>query len=165
MSHRKCISQDSECEASSFARASKRTGFLLPSYGWPIWRKVEREAAEVREVASKGRMTFGDALAIFKAQTEASHLLKPSAKHYRMEVITAILKSWPGIGACDVRKITEGECKTWAAKFSGKYSATRYDAAIGVLRAIFNAAIEVGDRVKYRPPRTSRRDQDGHAAA
>ena len=91
--------------------------------------KSEREAAEVREVASKGRMTFGDALAIFKAQTEASHLLKPSAKHYRMEVITAILKSWPGIGACDVRKITEGECKTWAAKFSSKYSATRYNAA------------------------------------
>ena len=91
---------------------------------------MSSEAAEVREVASKGRMTFGDALAIFKAQTEASHLLKPSAKHYRMEVITAILKSWPGIGACDVRKITEGECKTWAAKFSGKYSATRYNAAI-----------------------------------
>ena len=106
--------------------------------------KSEREAAEVRESASKGRMTFGDALAIFEAQTEASHLLKPSAKHYRMEVITAILKSWPGIGACDVRKITEGECKTWAAKFSGQYSATRYNAAIGVLRAVFNAAMEVG---------------------
>src|SRR5438094_2772365 len=63
--------------------------------------KSEREAAEVRESASKGRMTFGDALAIFKAQTEASHLLKPSAKHYRMEVITAILKSWPEIEGRD----------------------------------------------------------------
>jgi integrase len=107
--------------------------------------KNEREAAEVRESASKGRMTFGDALDIFKTQTEASHLLKPSAKHYRAEVVTAILKSWPELKARDVRKITEGECKTWAAKFSGRYSATRYNASIGVLRAIFNAAIE-GDQ-------------------
>jgi integrase len=112
--------------------------------------KSEREAAEVCESASKGRMAFGDALAIFKTQTETSQLLKPSAKHYRMEVITAILKSWPEIGACDVRKITDSECKTWAAKFSSKYSATRYNAAIGVLRAIFSAAIEVG--ALYRNP-------------
>jgi integrase len=106
--------------------------------------RSERDAAEVRESASMGRMKFGDAVNIFKEQTEASHLLKSSAKHYRVEVITAILKWWPGIGARDVRKITEGECKTWAAKFSGEYSATRYNAAIGVLRAIFNAAIEAG---------------------
>ena len=112
--------------------------------------KNEREAAEVRESASKGRMTFGDALDIFKTQTEASHLLKPSAKHYRAEVVTAILKSWPELKARDVRKITEGECKTWAAKFSGRYSATRYNASIGVLRAIFNAAIEAG--ALYRNP-------------
>src|SRR2546421_578717 len=108
------------------------------------FEKSEREAAEVREAASRGRMTFGDALEIFKAQTEADRLLKPSAKHYRTEVVTAILKSWPEIEERDVRTITGGECKTWAARYSGKYSATRYNAAIGVMRAIFNTAIEVG---------------------
>jgi integrase len=112
--------------------------------------KSEREAAEVRGAASKGRMTFGDALDIFTAQTKASNLLKPSAKHYRAEVVTAILKSWPDLKARDVRKISEADCKTWAAKFSGRYSATRYNAAIGVLRAIFNAAMEAA--ALYRNP-------------
>ena len=44
--------------------------------------RSEREAVESRDSASKGRMTFGDCVAIFKTQTETSSLLKPSAKHY-----------------------------------------------------------------------------------
>src|SRR5476649_1544776 len=42
--------------------------------------KNERESVETRDTASKGRMTFGDCVQIFKSQTEDSKLLKPSAK-------------------------------------------------------------------------------------
>jgi hypothetical protein len=44
--------------------------------------KSEREAAESSEQAFNGRMTFGDCANIFKAQTEASTLLKASSKRY-----------------------------------------------------------------------------------
>lgn len=104
--------------------------------------KNEREAAESGTSASKGRMTFGDCVKVFKEQTETSNLLKPSTKHYRMETLGSILKSWPGIESRDVRQISPAECKTWAAKFSNSYSATRYNGAIGVLRAIFETAIQ-----------------------
>jgi integrase len=103
--------------------------------------KGERESVETRKTAGKGRMTFGDCLAIYKAQTESSSLLKPSAKRYRAEVISSILKSWPGIEALDVRRISANDCNTWAAKFSSQYSATRFNGTIGVLRAVFNVAM------------------------
>lgn len=123
--------------------------------------KNEREAAESNESVFKGRMTFGDCAAIFKTQTETSSLLKPSAKIYRMEILDSIIKSWPGIAKRDVRRFSSSECTTWAAQFSNQYSATRYNGALGVIRAIFKVAIQAGalyrnpaqdiDRAKVRP--------------
>jgi hypothetical protein len=55
--------------------------------------KSEREAAESREQAFNGRMTFGDCVEIFTAQTEASTLLKTSVKKYRKEALESIVKS------------------------------------------------------------------------
>lgn len=72
-------------------------------------------------------MTFGDCVAIFKAQTEASSHLKASAKLYRAEAIKSILKSWPGLETLDVRRISVNDCKTWAAKFSNLYFGTRFN--------------------------------------
>jgi integrase len=112
--------------------------------------KNERESAENRESASKGKMTFGDCVAIFRTQSEASNLLKPTSKLYRREVIGSIAKSWPGIGVLDVRRISANDCNSWAAKYSNQYSATRYNGALGVLRAIFNVAITTG--TLYRNP-------------
>jgi integrase len=103
--------------------------------------KNERGFLETRKTATKGRMTFGDCLAIFKTQTESSNLLKPAGKRYRAEVINSILKSWPGLDALDVRRISPNDCNSWAAKFSNKYSSTRFNGAVGVLRAIFNVAM------------------------
>jgi len=103
--------------------------------------KNERGFAASRQTASKGRMTFGDCLAIFKTHTETSCLLKPSGKRYRAEVINSILKSWPSVEALDVRRISANDCNTWAAKFSNQYSATRFNGTLGVMRAIFKVAM------------------------
>jgi len=106
--------------------------------------KSERETVETRDTASKGRMSFGDCVQIFKSQTEDSKLLKPSAKLYRAEAVTSILKSWPGLESLDVRKISASDCNSWAAKFSNQYSGTRFNGAVGVLRAVFKIANESG---------------------
>jgi integrase len=118
---------------------------------------------ETRNTASKGHMTFGDCVAIFKKQTEDSSFLKPSAKLYRIEAIESILKSWPELEVLDVRRISANDCNSWAAKFSSKYSATRFNGAIGVMRSVFKVAIESGalhrnpaqviKRAKVRPKR------------
>ena len=112
--------------------------------------KNERESAETRESTSKGKMTFGDCVAIFRNQTEDSNLLKPTSKLYRREVFVSISKSWPGIETRDVRRISANDCNAWAAKYSNQYSATRYNGALGILRAIFNVAISTG--TLYRNP-------------
>ena len=113
--------------------------------------KNEREAAETGEVRQQGTNDLWRLRkAIFKAQTEASNLLKPSTKHYRNETLISILKTWPGVKSRDVRQISPADCNTWAAKFSNQYSATRYNGAIGVLRAIFKMAIQAG--ALYRNP-------------
>ena len=75
--------------------------------------KQERESAETIQSASKGKMTFGDCVAIFKTQTEASNLLKPTSKFYRREVVESIARSWPGIGSLDVRRISANDCNSW----------------------------------------------------
>jgi integrase len=110
----------------------------------------EREAAERQQETSRGKMTFGEALAMFKAQTEASHLLKPASKKYRGEILEAMVKSWPGIEALDIRKIGEADCKTWALRFGNSYSPSRYNSALGILKAIFQVGVENGSL--YRNP-------------
>jgi integrase len=112
--------------------------------------KNERGFVETRKTASKGRMTFGDCLAIFKAQTETSSLLKPAGKRYHAEVINSILNSWPNVEALDVRRISANDCNSWAAKFSSQYSASRFNGTVGVLRAIFNVAM--ANDVIFRNP-------------
>ena len=107
-------------------------------------QKDERESAETRQGASKGRMTFGDCAAIYRRQTETSNLLKPTSKRYRREVVESIFKTWPGIETHDVRRISANDCNLWAAQYSNQYSATRYNGALGVVRAIFNVAVTAG---------------------
>jgi integrase len=103
--------------------------------------KNERGHMETRNTARKGRMTFEDCLAIYKSHTQASRLLKPSGKRYYSEVTNSILKTWPGLEALDIRRISTNDCNSWAAKFSNLYSATRFNGSVGVLRAVFNVAM------------------------
>jgi len=104
----------------------------------------KREAAERQTQTIQGRMTFGDALKMFDVQTEANHQLKPSSRKYRAEITQAILKSWPQIKTIDIRKIGKSECKDWSLRFGKIYAPSRYNSAVGIMRAIFNIAVEGG---------------------
>jgi len=112
--------------------------------------KAEREAAERQKQTSQGKMTFGQALELYREQTKASHLLKPASKKYRGEVLDAIVKSWPGVEVADIRKINEADCKAWSLRFGNDYSPSRYNAALGILKGIFQIGVEAGSL--YRNP-------------
>lgn len=115
--------------------------------------KAERHAAKTQERTSQGRMTFAAALDLLRQQVGTTTLLKPSTKRYQSEIAAALIKSWPGLEQRAVQEISDLECKTWAAKFSGSYSPTRYNAAVGLLRSVFATAIEAG--ASYRNPATA----------
>jgi len=106
--------------------------------------KAERQGVESRASVSKGKMTFGDALAIYASRLEA--------KVYRQKTIEALVKSWPGLREMDVRKISERECLNWAARFGAKYSPSVYNNTVGTLRHILDVSIAEGAR--YGNPAT-----------
>ena len=108
--------------------------------------KEENHRAEATQATVRGKMTFGDALVIYRQQLQDAHHLKPSAKLYREKCIKALLKSWPGLEATDVRKILASDCREWASRFARDYSPTVFNNTVGTLRHIIKIAIQAGAR-------------------
>jgi integrase len=108
--------------------------------------KRERQAAENRAEIAKGRMTFGDALLIYRERVKGNPALKPRTKGYYEERIAALLKSWPGLERTDIRKITKNHCFDWSARFAQTASATAFNHTISILRHVLQVGVEVGAR-------------------
>ena len=94
------------------------------------------------EVSAK--MTFGEAAAIHLQNLDDSVSIKPRTRVYWREVLAALLKSWPTLNETEVRKITQADCKKWAAAYAKSASPTRYNNTVAVLRHVLNIAIEAG---------------------
>ncbi len=114
--------------------------------------KEEREKLEARADATKGRMTFGEVLNLYRSQLEGNPALKATSKLYRRKCIEALLKSWPNLEAMDVRRISERDCLSWATRFAQSYSASVYNNTVGTLRQILALASDEGAR--YGNPAT-----------
>ena len=108
--------------------------------------KDENHRAESLQSIARGKMTFGDAVVIYRQRLEQSQHLKDGAKLYRENTIVALLKSWPELKVLDVRKITEHDCLNWSAGFAKKYSPTLFNNTVGTLRQILKLAIDAGAR-------------------
>lgn len=105
-----------------------------------------RSAAAKNPDFGKKRMTFGDAAGVFMQNPTREADAKASTVQYVEEVLAAIYASWPELEAMDVRKITVSACREWASGFAGKYSATRFNSALSVVRRVFKVAIREGAR-------------------
>ncbi len=108
--------------------------------------KEERQKLEARADAARGKMSFTDALEVYKQRLEGNAALKPSAKLYRRKCIEALVRSWSGLAQIDVRKISERDCLQWASRFAQNYSASVYNNTVGTLRHILDVAIAEGAR-------------------
>jgi len=108
--------------------------------------KEENHRAEATQATIRGKMTFGDALVIYRQQLQAAQHLKPSAKLYREKCIKALLKTWPELEASDVRKISANDCREWASRFARDYSPTVFNNTVGTLRHVIRIAIQSGAR-------------------
>jgi integrase len=106
----------------------------------------EREAAQRRTSISEGKVTFGDALTMFRNRIQGDPSLTPGSKRYYEERITALLKSWPDLQRQDIRKITKTQCLNWAAEFGKKYSPNAYNHTTSIIKKVFAIGKEVGAR-------------------
>jgi hypothetical protein len=86
---------------------------------------------------ASAKMTFGEALKTHQQNQADDVTIKPSTRHYWNQVFLALLKSWPGLAAKEVRRITKTDCKEWARRFRKMASSTRYN-------NVFDVAVEAG---------------------
>ena len=108
--------------------------------------KEENHRAEVIQSAARGKMTFGDAVAIYKERLTGAQHLKPGAKLYRENTIEALLKSWPSLPNADVRKMSVNDCLQWASGFAKSYCPSFFNNTVGTLRQILEITIDAGAR-------------------
>jgi integrase len=101
-----------------------------------------------RLAINKGESVLGEVIIeMFKNEIEDDHNNKPRTKLYKREILTALNKSWPELYSADIAKISRKDCNEWAAGYGKKYSPTRYNGALGIVRRIFEIAVEHGYRV------------------
>ncbi len=118
-------------------------------------QKERAAAAGGRPEPKKGGCTFGDLLPVYRQELADEVNNKESSRHYREQTINALLRSWTKLAATDIKKITPEDCGRWAANFSKKYSATRYNNTLGTLRAVMDIAVRQGYRLD-NPARADR---------
>ena len=105
-------------------------------------RKIE----EARRRFGNGKMTVADAIQIYRDKLEVNPGLKPKSKYYYRLVLDFITKSWPAVLQKDVREISDTDCKEWLARYRQHYAPSVVNNSIGVLRAVFQEATDVGAR-------------------
>lgn len=110
--------------------------------------KAERQLVEHASAFNEGKMTFADAVEIFRKRFEADMSLKSRTKEHRGERISTILKTWAGLAKADVGKISKQDCLSWAASYS--CSAVNFNKTVQTLRSILEIAVESG--VRYDNP-------------
>src|ERR1035438_887862 len=108
--------------------------------------REEQRKAESIDNTVRGKMTFGDAGAIFKTKLEGDKKLKPRTKDYRLERLNALLRSWPNLDKTDIGKIHKVDCQSWADKFGKAASPTAFNNTVGTLRMILDIGIGLGAR-------------------
>ncbi len=97
--------------------------------------KSERQRVHSASAVIGGRMTFGDALSVFKQRLNDNPALKPRTKEYYQFRIEALLKAWPGLAKKDVSKITSAECLNWSAANASRNSSSSHNHTVSILTA------------------------------
>ena len=109
--------------------------------------REERKKADAGEKVESGLGSVGDALQLLVERIKGQPNLKPRTKSYYEERVTALKKSWPGLGARHVKDVTKDECLKWAGSFASRSSPVAYNHTASVLKRAFGLAVECGARL------------------
>jgi len=137
--HGKLIRKSLETNVLSVAK--QRLGDVLDA---------EQKALAPKSAKIVGKMTFGQALAIFEERQRQSTEIKPRSKEYNERAAESLLKTWSGLAETDVKKITKADCLQWRADYGRRYSPTVTNGTLSILRRVLDIAMEAG--VRYDNP-------------
>ncbi|MEN9402743.1 MAG: hypothetical protein RL091_1446 [Verrucomicrobiota bacterium] len=112
------------------------------------------------------KITFGEAVELYKAEVNSNARLKPTAKHFRLRPVHTFKRTWPEIFDMELRRISPEACKAWLTRFENGGSTylgprskektlpgnspTTVNAAIAYLQRVFAIGIKSG--LVYRNP-------------
>ena len=122
------------------------TVFSVAQLRLPDKMNEHRVTHEKRRAFGNGRMTFGDAMQVYRDKMEANPELKPKSKYYYRMVLDFVTRSWPTVLNKDIREINDQDCKKWIVRYRELYAPSVVNNSIGVMRAIFQEAVDVGAR-------------------
>jgi integrase len=139
-----------------FARAKVRGKLVRKSLDTNILSVAKLRLADVldaehRAVAPSqtkiiGKMTFADALGIFRERQKHATDIKENTKNYNERAAIDLLKTWPGLEQTDVKRITKFDCLEWRSRFGKRYSPTVTNGTLSVLRRILDITLDSGAR-------------------
>ena len=109
-----------------------------------------RSRAPLVKTVETGKATVEDLSKVYLKQVETDQSVKPSTVHYRKQLLSSILKTWPELREIQPKNVTGADCVEWGAKYGKQYSPTRYNNAVDTLRHIFAVAMDQG--LIYRNP-------------
>jgi integrase len=114
----------------------------------------EHREQRTRLQPGDAKLTFGAAIQQHLAKVEDRPNIKLSTVHYWKQIYLALLRSWRGLESREVRRITAGECESWAREFrrtggrangqSKEPSPTRFNNTLDGLRHVFRLAKDMG---------------------
>jgi integrase len=122
--------------------------------------------ATTTDVKISPKLTFGEAMEIYKAEVNANPRLKATSKHFRLRSEQTLRRTWSELFDMELRRITPEACKTWLTKFENGGSVyrpvkakkktlagnspTTINAVIAFLRHVFEVGTKAG--IIYRNP-------------
>jgi integrase len=92
----------------------------------------------------KGKATIGELAALYLVGVDQDTSLKPATKEYRHKTVKYLLREWSGLAERIPGKVTESDCKAWAAQYHRDFSQTLYNNTVDSLRHILALALERG---------------------
>ncbi|MFT5406856.1 MAG: integrase [Verrucomicrobiales bacterium] len=110
----------------------------------------ESKRAELDYSGTTSSLTFKQAAALRLERVETDISTKASTKKYQREIHGTLFRFWPKLASKDVSKITGDDCRKWAASHGKHFSPTRFNAALGAMKQIFELTIE--KRLRFTNP-------------
>jgi len=99
---------------------------------------------EAKTAAREGSASVGDLATLYLQTVDLDTELKPASKEYRHKTVKYLLRSWPELSDRQPNRVSESECKEWAARYAKEFSETLYNNTVDSLRHIFDLAIDRG---------------------
>lgn len=100
--------------------------------------------ADAENLIKDGKATIENLAALYLEGVRLDQSIKASTKEYRGKTIKYLFNSWPGLKNKMPSRVTETECRHWAADYRGKMSETLFNNTIDSLRHVFNLAVKRG---------------------